>query len=274
MSCSQPGQAFSQQTLARLSALFLALGLIVLLLQPVSVLAAKPLKLLFEEALADSQQGDFASALPLWDQVLEVDPNDAAAWSNRGNVRLALGDSAGAILDQTQAMQLEPENPDPHLNRGTAEEALHDWSAAAADYEWILERDSSDADALYNLGNVRGSEGRWAEAETLFSRAMVARSDFAMARSSYALALYQQGDLALAQKELRKLIRRYPMFADARAALSGLLWREGFKGEAESHWAAAAGLDSRYRNADWLTTIRRWPPQPTKDLMTFLSLES
>ena len=94
-----------------------------------------------------------------------------------------------------------------------------------------------------------------------------------MARSSEALAAWQNGDLAWAESELRKLILRYPMFADARAALSGLLWRKGSSGEAESHWAAAAGLDQRYRQVDWLLEVRRWPPQPANDLMAFLALQ-
>ena len=53
------------------------------------------------------------------------------------------------------------------------------------------------------------------------------------------------------------------------AACSG---NEG-SGEAESHWAAAAGLDIRYRQRDWLLDVRRWPPQPTQQLMAFLALE-
>ena len=54
------------------------------------------------------------------------------------------------------------------------------------------------------------------------------------------------------------MIRRYPLFADARAALSALLWQRGASGEAESHWAAASGLDNRYRDGEWLLQIRRW----------------
>ena len=73
---------------------------------------------------------------------------------------------------------------------------------------------------------------------------------------------------------IRAIIKRYPMFADARAALSALLWREGLRGEAKSHWAAVAGLDSRYKSEDWLLNVRRWPPQPSKDLMSFLALET
>ena len=252
--------------------LFAALLVGLLLLLPQAV-TADDVESLYGRALQASQSGDFVQALPLWDQVLELSPNDAAALSNRGNVRLALGDPDGAIADQTRSIELAPEEPDPHLNRGTAEESLQDWAAAEADYLWILERDATDASALYNLGNVRGSTGDWDSARRLYEEAADARPGFAMARSSAALAAWQQQDLVWAEAELRKLIRRYPLFADARAALSGLLWQGGFSGEAESHWAAAAGLDTRYRQKDWLLDVRRWPPQPTQQLMAFLALE-
>ncbi len=72
---------------------------------------------LFERALAASRDGAAAQALSLWDRYLERQPQDAAAWSNRGNVRLVLGDPEAAIADQTQALALEPEAIDPHLNR-------------------------------------------------------------------------------------------------------------------------------------------------------------
>ena len=243
-----------------------------LLLLPQAV-TADDVEALYGRALQASQSGDFVQALPLWNQVLELSPQDAAALSNRGNVRLALGDPDGAIADQTRSIELAPEELDPHLNRGTAEETLQDWAAAEADYLWILERDATHASALYNLGNVRGSTGDWDSARRLYEEAADARPGFAMARSSAALAAWQQQDLVWAEAELRKLIRRYPLFADARAALSGLLWQGGLSGEAESHWAAAAGLDTRYRQKDWLLDVRRWPPQPTQQLMAFLALE-
>jgi tetratricopeptide (TPR) repeat protein len=231
----------------------------------------------FERALQASREGDFAAALPLWDQVIELAPEDAAAWSNRGNVRLALGDPEAAIADQSRAMVLDPDNPDPHLNRGTAEEALGRWDAAEADYRWILERDAQagwpqDASALYNLGNVQGSRGDWPAARTSFLAAAEARPGFAMARSSAALTAFQLGDLDAAETELRRLIRRHPLFADARAGLTALLWRRGAGGEAESHWASASGLDPRYRNPEWLLLVRRWPPQPVSALEDFLAL--
>ena len=240
---------------------------------------ATALPQLFDQALSASRDGDFGRALPLWDQVLELAPDDAAAWSNRGNVQLALGNPEAAIADQTHAMELDPASADPHLNRGTAEEALKRWDAAEADYRWILEANAAageapDASALYNLGNVQGSRGNWAAARTSFVEAADVRPGFAMARSSAALAAFQLQDLDQAEAELRRLIRRHPLFADARAGLTALLWRRGARGEAESHWASASGLDPRYRQPEWLLEIRRWPPEPVQALSDFLALSN
>jgi tetratricopeptide (TPR) repeat protein len=226
----------------------------------------------FGQALTASQEGRLQDALALWSELVEDSPKDAAAWSNRGNVRLMLGDAEGAIADQTTAMAIDPSHLDPHLNRGTAEEALGRWEEAAKDYRWILERNPRESAALYNLGNVQGSLGDWEKARACFNAAAEARPGMAMARSSAALAAFQVGDGAAAEKELRSLIRRHPLFADARAALTAVLWQRGARGEAESHWAAASGLDPRYRQEDWLLQIRRWPPDAVHALRQFLSL--
>ena len=161
----------------------------------------------------------------------------------------------------------------PLFDQALAASEVVEMSAALTLSDQLLELDPEDAAALYNLGNLRASQGDWNAAEALYGRAVKARPDFAMARSSQALAAYQLGDLKTAEVELRQLIRQYPMFADARAALSGLLWQQGSHGEAQSHWAAAAGLDNRYRQLDWLRQIRCWPPKPTADLMAFLAQE-
>ena len=240
---------------------------------PFSVEAKVLPEYLFEKALQESKDGNFIEAEKIWSSYLKQYPDDAAALSNRGNIRLALGDPEGAITDQTHAIKMSPEDSDPYLNRGIAEEALGLWEDAKNDYNYVLKKNPKDVSALYNLGNVMGSMDNWVEAKSLFSQAVLSNNAIAMARSSEALAIYQLGDLELAEKKIRLLITKYPLFADARAALSALLWKKGFTGEAESNWAAAAGLDIRYREKDWLLNIRRWPPKPTNDLIAFLALE-
>ena len=240
---------------------------------PFSLEAKVLQKSIFEKALQESKNGNFIEAEKIWSYYLKENPDDAAALSNRGNIRLALGDPEGAITDHTKAIEMSPEDLDPYLNRGIAEEALGLWEDASNDYNYVLKKNPEDVSALYNLGNVMGSMDNWVEAKRLFSKAALSNNAIAMARSSEALAIYQLGDLELAEKKIRVLISKYPLFADARAALSALLWKKGFTGEAESNWAAAAGLDIRYREKDWLLNIRRWPPKPTNDLIAFLALE-
>ena len=240
---------------------------------PFSSQAKELPKVLFEKALQESKDGDFIQAEKDWSLFLNENPDDAAALSNRGNILLALGDPQGAIKDQTKAIEISPEDLDSYLNRGIAEEALKLWDDAINDYQYVLKKNPKDVSALYNLGNVMGSMDNWIEAKSFFSKAASSNNGMAMASASEALSIYQLGDLELAEKKIRILIRKYPLFADPRAALSALLWRKGLIGEAESNWAAAAGLDIRYREQNWLLNIRRWPPNPTNDLIAFLSLE-
>ncbi|HEY9833478.1 MAG TPA: tetratricopeptide repeat protein, partial [Stenomitos sp.] len=96
----------------------------------------------------------------------------------------------------------------------------------------------------------------------------------AFARANYALALYQTGQKEEALRTLRNIIRKYPQFPDVRAALTAALWVDGKQGEAESNWAAVVGLDNRYKDLEWVKSIRRWPPVMVAALEKFLTLSS
>ncbi len=230
-------------------------------------------QVLFERALQESREGDFSKALETWQEFIDISPNNGFAYSNRGNVRLALGDPEGAILDQQRAINLLPNEFDPRINKGIAEEALKKWDEAEADYNWILARDSQNSAALYNLGWVKGSQGNWIEASALFQKASISDSDFVRARFSKALADYQLNQLEKAEAEFRSISRKYPMFVDSRAALTALLWRKGLFGEAESNWSAVVGLNNRYLDQDWLLEYLRWPSDPIQDLVAFINLQ-
>ncbi len=228
---------------------------------------------LFKNALNLSSSGEFNLALTEWNKYLESFPDDAAALSNRGNIKLVMGDPEGAINDQDKAIDLDPNEVDPYINRGIAKESLGLWLQAKQDYLYVISKDNANFSALYNFANVEGSLSDWKSARDLFAKASELNPGFAMARSSMALADYQLGNMEVCEKELKKLIRRYPTFADARAALTALEWSKGIAGEAESNWIAVTELDSRYTDEEWLINVRRWPQKPTEDLMKFIALK-
>ena len=251
--------------------LIIILLLIVLHISPTYALDSR--ELLFREALNFSSESQFDNALDKWNDYLDTYPDDPAAFSNRGNVKLVVGDPKGSISDQNKAIELNPIELDPYINRGIANESLGLWLKAKEDYLYVISKDKENSSALYNLANVEGSLNDWEKARNLYYEAAQYNPGFAMARSSEALANYQLGNFDASEKELRKLIRRYPTFADARAALTALQWSKGKFGEAESNWIAAVELDPRYAQEDWLLEVRRWPPDPVEDLMKFISIE-
>ena len=123
---------------------------------------------LFKNALDLSSSGKFNLALQEWNQYLDSYPDDAAGFSNRGNVKLVIGDVKGSIDDQNKAINLNPSEIDPYINRGIAEEALGLWSQAKKDYMFVISQDSKNFSALYNLANVEGSTSHWEKARDLF----------------------------------------------------------------------------------------------------------
>ena len=56
---------------------------------------------LFKNALDLSSSGKFNLALQEWNQYLDSYPDDAAGLSNRGNVRLVIGDLKGIDIEDT-----------------------------------------------------------------------------------------------------------------------------------------------------------------------------
>ena len=70
---------------------------------------------LFKNALDLSSSGKFNLALKEWNEYLDSYPDDAAGLSNRGNVRLVIGDVEGSIDDQNKAISLNPSEIDLSL---------------------------------------------------------------------------------------------------------------------------------------------------------------
>jgi hypothetical protein len=182
--------------------------------------------------------------------------------------------------------------------RALAREGVSDWRRALDDYDAaaaLAAADGARPDPYIanSRGNCLASLGRWAdaraaylEAAELFQRASgfrgrggstTARLDGAIfASSNAALALAQLGDEAGATREAERVARRAPGSADMRAALAALYWHQGRRADAEGSWefvcsSISVGC-SKYRDAAWLSTVRRWPPVMVERMSAFLAL--
>ena len=225
-----------------------------------------------KKAFRAAQQGNFAKAESYWTELTEKFPDNPAVWSNRGNVRIGQYKLTEAIADFDRSIEIAPLYPDAYLNRGIAYEGKRLWDKAIADYNRVLKITPQDPVALNNRGNAKAGQQNWQDALADYEQAADLAPNFPLARGNASLVMYQVGDRFEAIRNMRNLVRKYPMYSDMRAALAAALWVEGQQGEAESNWVAAVGLDNRYQNLDWIENIRRWPPEMVKALEKFLNL--
>ena len=225
-----------------------------------------------KKAFRAAVKGNFAQAETYWTTLIDKFPQNPAVWSNRGNVRVGQYKLTEAIADFDRSIELAPEYPDAYLNRGIAYEGKRLWDEAISDYNRVLAITPQDPVALNNRGNAKAGQKQWQDALKDYQQAALIAPNFAMARGNASLIQYQIGDRSEAIRNMRNLVRKYPMYSDMRAALAAALWVEGQQGEAESNWVAAVGLDNRYQDLDWIENIRRWPPLMVSALERFLKL--
>jgi superkiller protein 3 len=113
---------------------------------------------LFEEGAVDLALAAFRTAI-------EVDPENAQAWTNLGAVLTALGDAEGAQGAFEEALRLDPADPKAHYNLGTLLARQGDDEAAIPHYEAALAADPDLVGCHFNLANALRRRGRLDEAE-------------------------------------------------------------------------------------------------------------
>ncbi|GBF94525.1 hypothetical protein Rsub_07059 [Raphidocelis subcapitata] len=207
----------------------------------------------FTDAMA--AQGNPEAMERAWSRAIELAPDNAAAWSNRGTARLQAGRWADAYSDLSKSLELE-----------------------AARCGGARMADGASALVLNQLGNAEGALGRWGDAMAHFREAAEDPELESIAGANYALAAFETGQQELAVKEARLLLRRDPSFLDMRAALAAFLWADGAPAAAEGEWealqSAGGGLGAALYGRDKaVARVRgRWPPRATAALAAFLAV--
>lgn len=123
------------------------------------------------------------------------------------------------------------------------------------------------------IANAEAGLGRYDEALRDYRKAAKMQPGYVFPQASAALMLYQLGQDAEAQKQMRLLLVKYPEFVDVRAALVVLYWKAGDFAKAETEWYAVVNEDPRYRRMQWVTETRRWPPRMLEGLQDFQKLK-
>ena len=81
---------------------------------------------------------------------ININPNFAPAYNNRGNAYYGLQEYYKAIQDYTKAININPNYASAYYNRGTTYDELQEYYKAIQDYTKAININPNYADAYYN----------------------------------------------------------------------------------------------------------------------------
>ena len=158
-------------------------------------------------------------ALGSYNKALEIEPGDPIAWNSRGAVLYELKRYAQALASFDQALARDPNYAEAHNNRGNAllELKRHDQALACFDAALALRPDY--AEAHHNRGNALLELKRSAEALACHDRALALRPDSADFCNSRGNALVELKRFDAAAASYRKALALDPDYENALGAL-------------------------------------------------------
>ncbi len=105
-----------------------------------------------QQAMDKAQQGDVATAIALFTQLIQIHPANASYFNNRGLLHFQAGQFQLALWDYHQAIRLNPRLAKVYNNRANCYAAMGQVGEAIADYELAIDLDPTDIRARLNLG--------------------------------------------------------------------------------------------------------------------------
>lgn len=172
---------------------------------------------------------DFGRPAGSYRFVRRISDQRAAAhfYNNRGAERLVEADPQGALAYLNEAVEVAPELAAAWINKGVAHRKLGEPELAEEAYRKALSLDGSALAAALNLGYLYGELGRAEDAERFFGRVKSYRNRSPYHHFTLGTRAVQEGDLDEAVRRFKQAIRRAPREAELFFALGDAYYRLG-----------------------------------------------
>lgn len=126
----------------------------------------------FAQVIQQVEQQEYRRALDNLNWLIQVDAQDARAYSYRGLVRGKLGNLQGAVADLNQSIQLQPQDLQTYCHRGLVRIELGDFDGAIADLNQVLQQNSSFTAAYVSRGHAHCKLGNYRQGIEDYSHAL------------------------------------------------------------------------------------------------------
>lgn len=153
-------------------------------------------------------------------------------------------DFAGAKADLQHALELNPKLPGIHSLYGSVLDNMMDTGAVSA-YQQELEINPNDFSANLHLGAAALHDHDLDKAEAFMRRALAVRPQDPGARLQLANVLSAENKRDDARQVLEDLVREFPQFREAHAALAGTYYRLQRKADGDAESAIVRKLNQK-----------------------------
>ena len=196
----------------------------------------------FEEGNQLYYQQNYNGAIAKYNEVLQLNPNYAEAYYNRGCAYDDLDNNTAAISDYTKAIELYPNYFEAYNNRGLAYYNMGNRNAAIIDYNKAIAINPNDEIAYYNRGlayqNIRNYNAAIAD----YTKAIALNPNYLAAHNNRAIVYTLSGKFEEAIKDATKTIELHPDKGKA-YYLRGIIYQEmGDNMKAQADFAKAREL--------------------------------
>ena len=107
----------------------------------------------------------YKKSIEHYDNVINLKPDYAEAYHNRGTAYARRGEIDKAINDYTTAIEIEPDDAETYNNRGIAYADKGDFAKAIKDYTTAIEIEPDYSEAYNNRGEARLHLQKWEKAK-------------------------------------------------------------------------------------------------------------
>ncbi|MDY6804506.1 MAG: tetratricopeptide repeat protein [Cyanobacteriota bacterium] len=170
---------------------------------------------LFQRALSSQERGDNKTALVDFNGAIELAPEKAGYYNNRGISFARMRSFPEAIADFEKALQLEPEELQSYHNLGAAYAEKGDLERSLESFSSGLKYKPDDAQTYYNMGVVRFKLGDKDGALADYTKSLELKPDNAETYYNRGVIRRVQGDLEGALADMTEVLRLNPRVVDA-----------------------------------------------------------
>ena len=160
-------------------------------------------------------QGKFKNALHAYNKIIQLDPNHAETYFNRGIVFQKLRQFQDSIDSYGQAIKLKPNYPQAFNNRGYALQELDNLDQAIDNYTQAVLLKPDYAEALYNTGVAFQTLEKFQDSIDSYNRAIKLQPNYPQAFNNRGYALQELGNLDQAIDSYNQAILLKPDYFEA-----------------------------------------------------------